>query len=102
MPYRRRIVGVAAAIGALLLLGVFLSAGIILFQNQGSHTVAQEISFSQLLNDAEAGRVHDVLIRGSEIYGIFNDGHRFRTYAPTDPLFVQRLRNKGVSITTQP
>lgn len=102
MPYRRRIVAIAAVIGALLLLGVFLSAGIILFQNQGAHTVAQEISFSQLLNDVEAGRVHDVLIRGSEIYGTFNDGHRFQTYAPTDPLFVQRLRNEGVLITTQP
>lgn len=102
MPYHRRIVAIAAAIGALLLLGVFLSAGITLFQNRGSHTLAQEIYFSQLLSDVEAGRIHDLLIRGSEIYGTFNDGHKFQTYAPTDPGLVQRLHNKSVLITTQP
>jgi len=34
-----------------------------------------EISFSQLVNDVDAGRVHDVLIKGTEIGGAYNDGH---------------------------
>src|SRR5579859_4025430 len=102
MSYGQRIVVLVMCIGALLLLGVFISVGFILFLNPGRHIVAQDISYSQLLDDVEADRVHDILIRGSEIQGTFNDGHKFQTYAPTDPALIQRLYNRGVSIRTQP
>jgi cell division protease FtsH len=61
-----------------------------------------EISFSQLIDDVDAGRVHDMRIKGTEIYGTFNGGHNFQTDVPTDPTLIQRLYNKGASITTQP
>src|SRR6202142_3288842 len=73
----------------LLLLALFT-----LFQNPGQHTTSQDISFSQLLNDVDQGRVRDVLIQGPEIHGTYSDGRTFQTYAPGDPTLVQRLYNK--------
>ncbi len=61
----------------LLLLALFT-----LFQNPSQRTQSQEISFSQLLNEVEQGRVRDVLIQGPEIHGNFTDGRGFQTYAP--------------------
>jgi len=81
----------------LLLLALFS-----LFQNPSQRPPANDISFSQLLNEVEAGRVRDVLIQGSEISGQFTDGRQFQTYAPNDPSLIQRLYGKGVSITARP
>ena len=50
----------------LLLLALFT-----LFQNPGQRTTSQDISFSQLLNEVDQGRVRDVLIQGPEIHGTF-------------------------------
>src|SRR5687767_3980279 len=80
----------------LLLLALFT-----LFQNPSQRTAAQDISFSQLLTEVDAGRVRDVLIQGPEIHGTFTDGRSFQTYAPNDPTLVQRLYGKGVSITAR-
>src|SRR5246500_2767639 len=81
----------------LLLLALFT-----LFQNPGQRTTSTDISFSQLLNEVEQGRVRDVVIQGPEIHGQFTDGRSFQTYAPSDPSLVQRLYDKGVSITARP
>src|SRR6184192_158805 len=81
----------------LLLLALFT-----LFQNPGQRTTSQDISFSQLLNEVDQGRVRDVVIQGPEIHGQFTDGRSFQTYAPSDPSLVQRLYGKGVSITARP
>src|SRR6058998_384074 len=81
----------------LLLLALFT-----LFQNPGQRTTSQDISFSQLLNEVDQGRVRDVLIQGPEIHGTFTDGRQFQTYSPNDPSLVQRLYNKGVAITARP
>src|SRR6266480_4811025 len=81
----------------LLLLALFT-----LFQNPGQRTTSTDISFSQLLNEVEQGRVRDVVIQGPEIHGQFTDGRSFQTYAPSDPTLVQRLYNKGVSISARP
>jgi cell division protease FtsH len=80
----------------LLLLALFT-----LFQNPGQRTTSQDISFSQLLNEVDQGRVRDVVIQGPEIHGNFTDGRGFQTYAPNDPSLVQRLYGKGVSITAR-
>src|ERR1700758_3794908 len=81
----------------LLLLALFT-----LFQNPGQRTTSQDISFSQLLNEVDQGRVRDVLIQGPEIHGTYTDGRSFQTYAPSDPSLIQRLYNKGVQITARP
>ena len=80
----------------LLLLALFT-----LFQNPGQRQNASDITFSQLLSDVEGGRVRDVVIQGPEIHGHFTDGRSFQTYAPSDPTLVQRLYQKGVSITAR-
>src|SRR3974377_494960 len=81
----------------LLLLALFT-----LFQNPGQRSTAQEISFSQLLSEVDQGRVRDVVIQGPEIHGTFTNGTAFQTYAPSDPTLVQKLYQKGVSITARP
>ena len=81
----------------LLLLALFT-----LFQNPSQRTASQDISFSQLLNEVEQGRVRDVLIQGPDIHGTFTNGQSFQTYAPNDPSLVQRLYGKGVAITARP
>ena len=81
----------------LLLLALFT-----LFQNPGQRASSQDISFSQLLTEVDAGKVRDVLIQGPDIHGTFTDGRSFQTYAPSDPTLVQRLYGKGVAITARP
>ncbi len=81
----------------LLLLALFT-----LFQNPGQRTSAADISFSQLLNDVDQGKVRDVTIQGPEIHGTYTDGRAFNTYAPNDNTLVQRLYGKGVQITARP
>ena len=58
----------------LLLLALFT-----VFQNPGQKSPSQDISFSQLLNDVEQGKVRDVLIQGPEIHGTYTDGRGFNT-----------------------
>jgi hypothetical protein len=61
-----------------------------------------EISFFQLVNDVDAGRVHDILIKGTEIGGAYNDGDHFQGDAPDDQALLQRLYNKGALIARRP
>src|SRR5580700_5306872 len=81
----------------LLLLALFT-----VFQTPGQRSVTQDISFSQLLNDVDQGKVRDVVIQGPEIHGTYTDGRGFNTYSPNDPGLVQRLYGKGVTITARP
>src|SRR6201985_3379417 len=81
----------------LLLLALFT-----VFQNPGQRSVTQDISFSQLLNDVDQGKVRDVVIQGPEIHGTYTDGRAFNTYAPNDPTLVRGLSGKGVTITARP
>jgi cell division protease FtsH len=73
-----------------------------LFQQPGQRQVSNDISFSQLLSEVEQGRVRDVVIQGNEISGTFTDGRPFQTYAPSDPGLVERLHQRGVSISARP
>jgi cell division protease FtsH len=71
-------------------------------ESQRQRATQTDISFSQLLNDIEAGRVRDVVIQGSEIHGAFANGQTFRTYSPNDPTLIRRLHDAGVSIAAEP
>ena len=47
---------------------------VMLFQGgAGQRQQTQDISFSQLLNDVDQGKVREVTISGNEITGHFND-----------------------------
>ena len=61
-----------------------------------------EITFSQLLAEVDAGNVIDVEISGDDISGHYSDGRSFKTFAPSDPTLIERLYNRGVSISAKP
>jgi cell division protease FtsH len=73
-----------------------------LFQSPDQRTAGRDIAYSQLLSDADAGRVASVVIAGNEITGIYQDGTAFSTYAPTDPNLVPKLQERGVRINARP
>jgi cell division protease FtsH len=75
---------------------------VMLFQNPGQRAPAQDIAFSQLLNEVDQGHVREVTISGNEITGHFTDNRAFTTYAPNDPTLVQSLYKKNVSISARP
>ena len=81
----------------LLLLALFT-----LFQGPSARVNGGDISFSQLLTDVDAGRVRDVTISGADISGHYADGRGFTSFAPQDPMLVQRLYQKGVQINARP
>ena len=61
-----------------------------------------EITFSQLLAEVDSGNVVDVEISGDNISGHYSDGRAFKTFAPSDPSLIERLYNRGVSISAKP
>jgi tRNA(Ile)-lysidine synthase len=82
----------------LLLLALFT-----LFQNPGQRASSQDISFSQLLTEVDAGQGARRRDPGTGDPRHLYNGSSFQTYAPNDPTLVQRLYNgKGVSITAKP
>ncbi len=74
---------------------------VMLFQNPSQREASQQITFSQLLTEVDAGRVREVTISGPEISGHFTDNRAFSTYAPNDPTLVSKLHGKGVSIAAR-
>ena len=75
---------------------------VMLFQNPAQRTQAQEINYSTLLQEVEAGNVREVVISGREVTGRYTDNRTFVTYAPQDLQMVDKLSKKGVSITAKP
>ena len=70
-----------------------------LFQSPSQRTSTNEIPYSQLINEAEAGRVSNVVVAGQEISGSFSDGRSFVTYAPYgDPNLLKTMAQKGVQV----
>jgi len=83
---------------------VFLTIGLYnMFKNpQGSITKKNTIIFSEFLSEVDNGRVVKVEIQGNNIKGILSDGNIFTTYSPGDPNLIEKLSNKGVSISAAP
>jgi len=81
----------------LLVVGLFQ-----IFQSPKKNVVSESIPFSNFLSYVNDGRVVQVNIKGNTIEGILSNGETFSTYAPNDPNLVEKLTNKGVSITASP
>ena len=89
----------------LLLWGVIILVVIALFnmvQGSVSKSGAEVVSYSTMMDQAEAGRIAKVTIRGENVFGKFNDGKFFSTTAPYDPQMVTELRKAGVNINVKP
>ncbi|MDP3417110.1 ATP-dependent zinc metalloprotease FtsH [Falsiroseomonas sp.] len=84
---------------ALLLVALFN-----LFQpsNGGSNRAAQQVAYSDFLNEVNAGHVRDVTIQGRTVTGQLNDGRSFSTFTPEDPQLVSRLTERGVRVVARP
>mgnify|MGYP000660488282 CR=1 FL=1 len=83
---------------ALLLVALFN-----LLQAPTQDAPSEEMTYSQLLREAEAGRVDSVTINGERISGQTSDGRRFVTYAPPDSSnLTERLYAENVEIRAQP
>ena len=82
---------------------VFLTFGLYnMFKNPQNISPKNNIAFSEFLNEVNDGRVVQVDIQGNNISGILSNGKNFSTYAPNDPNLVEKLTEKGVSITASP
>jgi cell division protease FtsH len=73
-----------------------------LFQSPTGQNGPTEVSYSQFRSDTDSGRVKTVTIAGQEISGTYEDGARFRTYAPDNADYVTMLEERGVRITARP
>jgi cell division protease FtsH len=73
-----------------------------LFQNPAKEAGSRDITYSQFRTDANDGRITSVTISGQEIIGTYDDGARFRTFAPDGSDYVAVLEERGVSIRAQP
>nr|WP_192912528.1 ATP-dependent zinc metalloprotease FtsH [Paracraurococcus ruber] len=83
---------------ALLLVALFN-----LFQPSGSgQRGAQQVAYSDFLNEVGAGHVRDVVIQGRTVTGQLSDGRTFQTYTPEDPALVGKLTEKGVRVVARP
>ena len=83
---------------------VILTIGLYnMFKNpQGSVNQKNNIIFSEFLTQVDNGRVVQVEIQGKNIKGVMSNGEMFNTYAPDDPNLIQKLSDKGVSISASP
>ncbi|MGX9962881.1 ATP-dependent zinc metalloprotease FtsH [Roseomonas sp. F4] len=84
---------------ALLLVALFN-----LFQpsNGGGGRAAQQVAYSDFLNEVNSGQVRDVTIQGRTVTGQLNDGRTFSTFTPEDPQLVSRLTDRGVRVVARP
>lgn len=73
------------------------------FNQFNTHQVTQaSIDYSQFLDQVKQGQVAKVVIENHVIKGVKTDGHRFSTYAPTDPWMVSDLLKAGVAVEAKP
>ena len=89
---------------ALWLFIAFIAFGLFnLFGGPGSdNSRSIELTYSQFLDEVDAGSITDVEIKGKDITGKYSDGRSFKTYEPNDPTLVDRLNQRGVNISAVP
>ena len=83
---------------------VFLTMGLYnLFKNpQNTSSQNNNVTFSEFLEEVDNGRVVQVNIQGNSIKGVYSNGKNFNTYSPNDPNLIEKLTEKGVSISASP
>ena len=83
---------------------VFLTIGLYnMFKNpQPNSRTGDHVIFSEFLTSVDNGEVLKVEIQGNNIKGFYSNGNSFSTYAPDDPNLIEKLSDKGVSISAAP
>ena len=86
----------------LIIAGVFV---VVLFQSLRTQAPGETRTYSDFINDVEANRVKEVVLRGSQITWIVeSQDKKYSTYAwPDDPQLIQLLRQQpGVTVKVEP
>src|SRR5690606_22263178 len=74
-----------------------------LLHSKHQRGATRDVAYSQFLEELNNGRVESVTITGNRISGTYVDNRTpFQTYSPGDPNLVQRLEDRGVTITARP
>jgi cell division protease FtsH len=83
---------------------VFLTIGLYnMFKNPQSNVRSgEQIIFSEFLTSVDDGEVVKVEIQGNNIKGVYSNGNSFLTYSPDYPNLIEKLSDKGVSISAAP
>ena len=83
---------------------VLLTIGLYnMFKNPQSNSLrTNNVIFSEFLTSVENGEVVKVEIQGKNIKGVYSNGDTFSTYSPEDPNLIEKLAEKGVSISAAP
>ena len=83
---------------------VLLTIGLYnMFKNpQANISQGNKVIFSEFLTSVENGEVVKVEIQGKNIKGVYANGNTFSTYSPEDPNLIEKLSEKGVSISAAP
>lgn len=63
---------------------------------------ANEMEYSQFIDQVKQGQVDKVIIQGRNIRGSLKGGGNFKTYAPADPGLIGDLLAHGVAIDARP
>ncbi len=90
---------------AMWLVIVILTIGLYnMFKNPQNLNVknSEKIIFSKFLDEVDNGRVVEVQIQGKNIKGVLANGESFTTYSANYPNLVEKLSDKGVSISAVP
>ncbi len=87
-----------------LLLWVFIIFLMIFIFTTFNHhpTKIKSVIFSSLLKDIKSGKVKSVVIESHNIKGIYTNGKKFKTYAPTYPGLITVLEKHNVAIDAKP
>lgn len=80
-----------------VIIGLLLIALFNMLQKNGPSGGVQEIPYSTLLKEVDAGRVASVEIAGKKITGKLKSGSLFKSYSPDDSTFVTRLEKNNVT-----
>ncbi len=62
----------------------------------------KKINYTELLSSIESGQVTNVVIQGSQISGVLEDGTKFQTIAPPDMELIPELKERGITIEAKP
>ena len=74
-----------------------------MFKNpQIKYTRRKSSYIFRIFNFVDNGEVLKVEIQGNNIKGVYSNGNSFTTYAPNDPNLIEKLSDKGVSISAAP
>ena len=66
------------------------------------HSKDPEVVFSDFWAAVEKGEIQEVTIQGQSIQGKYQNGERFKTFAPNDPDLVKTLRARKIRIAAKP